>query len=355
VEVNADLRMSSAVFDAASGLHGKGVLLKTLACGVCHSDLHLREGGYDLGDGKRLKVTDRGVTLPVTPGHEVTGTVVAKGVDSTLSLGEDVLLYPWQGCSSCSVCASGNTHLCDSPRSIGIFQDGGYADHVVVQNGDFVIPLDGVSAEKATSIACGGLTAFTAVKKSLANDPKSVLVIGCGGLGLLGVQLLKYLAPHVHIVAVDTNTANAAAAVTAGASISINSAETEDAHGSIMAQTEGGKGFDSVIDFVSAPATGELALGVLKKRGNLVLVGLFGGELKLPLVSIPLKSLTIQGAYTGSFADMQELLDLTREGVIDPLITKTYPLNQANRALEDLANHKILGRGIISFPHISSR
>ena len=109
-----------------------------------------------------------------------------------------------------------------------------------------------------------------------------------------------------------------------------------------------GKGADSVIDFVNAPQTVKTALGVLRKRGNLVLVGLFGGSLELSLVTIPLKSIIIQGAYTGNYDDMVELIDLARKGVIKPVISKRYALNEANTALKDLKARKIIGRAVIN-------
>ena len=109
-----------------------------------------------------------------------------------------------------------------------------------------------------------------------------------------------------------------------------------------------GKGPDSIIDFVNAPQTVKTALGVLRKRGNLILVGLFGGSLELSLVTIPLKSITIQGAYTGNYDDMVELIELAKKGVIKPVISKRYSLDEANTALNDLKARKIIGRAVIN-------
>jgi propanol-preferring alcohol dehydrogenase len=108
------------------------------------------------------------------------------------------------------------------------------------------------------------------------------------------------------------------------------------------------KGADSVVDFVNAPPTAKLDFAILRKRGNLVLVGLFGGSFELSLVTIPLKSIVIQGAYTGNYADMVELLALARKGVINPVISKRYSLDNANAALEDLKARKIIGRAVIN-------
>ena len=108
------------------------------------------------------------------------------------------------------------------------------------------------------------------------------------------------------------------------------------------------KGVDSIIDFVNAPPTVKLGLSVIRKRGNIVLVGLFGGAVDLPLVSIPLKAITIQGAYTGNYSDMIELLDLAKRGVIKPIVSKRYSLDEVNTALEDLKNRKVIGRSVIN-------
>ena len=131
-----------------------------------------------------------------------------------------------------------------------------------------------------------------------------------------------------------------------GADFVINSKES-DASEKIMSICNG-KGADSVVDFVNAPPTAKLDFAVLRKRGNLVLVGLFGGSIELSLVTIPLKSITIQGAYTGNYDDMVELLALARKGTLNPVISKRYNLDECNTALEDLKARKILGRAVIN-------
>ena len=108
------------------------------------------------------------------------------------------------------------------------------------------------------------------------------------------------------------------------------------------------KGIDSIVDFVNAPPTVKLDLSIIRKRGNIILVGLFGGSVDLPLVSVPLKAITIQGAYTGNYKDMIELLELAKSNVVNPIVSKHYKLDDANTALEDLKNRKIIGRAVIN-------
>lgn len=330
------------------------VVIKVKSTGVCHSDLHLWEGGYDLGDGKFMKVTDRGVKYPVTPGHEIVGTVTAVGKGVTgFSQGDAVLVYPWQGCGKCPGCNAGNENLCDAPRSMGIFQDGGYADSVLIPHYKYLAKIDGVDPDAATSLACSALTAYTAIKKANADSPEFLVIVGAGGLGLMGIQIAKAITKS-KIICVDLDDKRLETAKKLGANFVVNSnvigsvaTGSGDAAQKIISLCNN-KGADSVIDFVNAPNTAKMGLAVLRKRGNLILVGLFGGSLDISLVTIPLKAITIQGAYTGNYNDMLELIDLAKKGIIKPVISKRYSLDEANQALHDLKDRKIIGRAVIN-------
>lgn len=333
---------------------GVQVLVKVKSVGVCHSDLHLWEGGYDLGDGEFMKVTDRGVKYPVTPGHEIVGTVedIGDGV-SGISKGDEVLVFPWIGCGECPACKVGNENLCDTPKSLGVFQDGGYSDYALIPNSKYLAKLDGVDPDAATSLACSGLTAYNAVKKANVNSPEFLMIIGAGGLGLMAIQIAKAIT-KAKIICIDNDDKKFDTAKKMGADFVVNTNVIGSLSSGVGSPVEkiisisNGKGVDSVIDFVNAPPTVRTALGVIRKRGNIVLVGLFGGSLEMSLVTIPLKSITIQGAYTGNYNDMVELLDLARKGIINPVISKRYSLDEANTALEDLKARKIIGRAVIN-------
>ena len=227
------------------------VLVKVKSVGVCHSDLHLWEGGYDLGDGKFMKVTDRGVKYPVTPGHEIVGTVENVGdAVSDISKGDDVLVFPWIGCGECPACKVGNENLCDAPRSMGVFQDGGYADYALIPNSKYLAKLDGVDPDVATSLACSGLTAYTAIKKANQNSPEFLVIVGAGGLGLMGVQLANAIT-DAKIICVDLDDQKLEIAKEMGADYTINSKDPETIQ-KIMSICND-KGADSVVDFVNAP------------------------------------------------------------------------------------------------------
>jgi len=351
VEPNKPLQVTELETPTASG---NEVILKVKAAGVCHSDLHLWEGGYDLGDGTFLKVTDRGVKYPVTPGHEIVGTVTEVGdTVEGISVGDDVLVFPWLGEGECPACKAGNENLCDAPKSIGLFQDGGYAENVKIPHYKYLAKISGIDLDAATSLACSGLTAYNAVKKANTNSPEFLVIIGAGGLGLMAIQIAKAIT-KAKIICIDTDDKKFETAKKMGADFVVNTSVI----GSLSSGSGGpvekiisicnGKGADSVIDFVNAPQTAKTGLAVLRKRGNLVLVGLFGGSMNLSLVTIPLKSITIQGAYTGNYNDMLELIELAKKGIIKPVISKRYTIDEANEALENLKARKIIGRAVIN-------
>ena len=342
IEPNKPLQINEIVLPNPNG---NQVIIKVKSTGVCHSDLHLWEGGYDTGDGF-MKVTDRGVKFPVTPGHEVVGTVEQIG-DSVegVNIGDLVLIYPWIGCEQCPTCENGDTNLCESPKSLGVFQNGGYAEYVLVPDSKFLAKINNLDPDAAASLACSGLTAFTAIKKALVNKPENILIVGAGGLGLMGVQIAKALT-NSNIICADLDDEKLNSAKKLGATHIVNTKEP-DAIKEIMSICNE-KGVDSIIDFVNAPPTVKMDLSIIRKRGNIVLVGLFGGSVDLSLVSIPLKAITIQGAYTGNYNDMIELIQLAESGVINPIVSKHYTLDEANIALEDLKNRKIIGRAVIN-------
>jgi len=152
---------------------GTQVLIRVKAAGVCHSDLHIWEGGYDLGHGRKpLSLKDRGVSLPRTMGHETAGEVVAFGPDVTaadkggLKVGDVALVYPWLGCGKCETCRSGDENMCVvKPNSLGVYCDGGYADHMTVPNPKYLLNLKGLDPVTAAPYACSGVTTYSALKK----------------------------------------------------------------------------------------------------------------------------------------------------------------------------------------------
>ena len=264
---------------------------------------------------------------------------------SNVAVGDNVLIYPWIGCGFCPACRVGNDNLCDTPRSIGLFQDGGYAEYVLVSNVKFLVKVEGIDLDAASSLACSGLTAYTAIKKANTNSQQYLVIIGAGGLGLMGVQLARALTSS-NIICVDLDDNKLETAKKMGADYIVNS-KNPKATEEIMAICKN-KGADCIVDFVNAPPTAKMGLSIIRKCGKLILVGLFGGSINLSLPTIPMKSITIEGAYTGNYNDLVELLGLAKRGIINPMVSKKYTLSEANTALDDLKQRKILGRAVIN-------
>ena len=325
---------------------GEEVLIEVRAAGVCHSDLHIWEGSYDLGGGKRLSLKDRGMRLPLTMGHETAGKIVAIGPDvKDRKVGEVCLVYPWIGCGECRVCRMGYENLCMKPRCLGVHCDGGYSDHLIIPKSKYLLPIGDLDPVALAPYACSGVTTYSALKKLgdlIKEEP--IIVIGAGGLGLMCLSILKAMGGRGAIV-IDIDQKRREAAIKAGALAAIDGA-APDAAAQITAAF-GGPCWGA-IDLVGSSATAELAFNALAKGGKLVMVGLFGGAAPWSLPLIPMKAATIEGSYTGNLAETQELLDLVREGKVPPIPIGRRPLSAATETIEDLRQGKIVGRVVLT-------
>jgi D-arabinose 1-dehydrogenase-like Zn-dependent alcohol dehydrogenase len=322
---------------------GTEVIVRVGACGVCHSDVHLHDGYFDLGGGKRLE-TGRMIDPPRTLGHEIAGVVVAIGPEaSDVAIGDRRVVYPWIGCGRCAVCASGEEQMCAKPAALGINRDGGFADHVVVPHPRYLFAYDPLPEEQACTYACSGLTAYGALAKCrplAADDP--LLIIGAGGVGLSGIRLARQLFGIAPIVAeVDRSKWDTAREAGAGDVID----PTEE--GGLKALVKASGGVAAAVDFVGAGPSFAFGFGALRKSGKLVCVGLFGGATSIVPMMVTMKAVTIVGSYVGSPKDMAELMRIARAGDLPAMPVTTQPLDRANDALADLAAGRIRGRTVL--------
>jgi alcohol dehydrogenase, propanol-preferring len=326
---------------------GSQIIIKVQSSGVCHSDVHVWEGYYEGIGGQPLKTTDRGVKYPLTPGHEIAGIVDNWGEQvEGFSKNEKVLVYPWVGEGLCPACRIGQENLCDKPRSLGIYNDGGYAQYVLVPNYKYLVKIgDDIDTDTSAPLSCAGLTAYGAVKNAKLKPDENVVIVGTGGLGLMAIQLAKAVT-GARIIAMDIDDRKLEVAKKEGADIIVNSKKEDPAK--VVMELTNKLGADAVIDFVNASKTVETDMQLLRRRAKLVLVGLFGGELKLNLVTMPTRAYKLIGSYTGSITDLIELVSLAKRGVIRPIISNRFKLNQATEALKMLKEGKILGRGVIN-------
>jgi D-arabinose 1-dehydrogenase-like Zn-dependent alcohol dehydrogenase len=329
---------------AAPSLEEGEILLRVSHCGLCHSDLHLIDGYFDLGEGRKLDITD-GRALPFTPGHEICGIIQSHG-SAVLGIanGEKLYaVYPWIGCGACGRCLRGDEHLCDDMCQIGIHRDGGFASHVIVPHPRYLIDAEGIDASIAGSYMCSGLTAYSALKKALARTNHGpLLILGFGGVGFMALQLARALT-HKDVVVADTDKAKREAAEQCGAALTLDPQE-KDARASLRAQL--GR-MASAIDFVGSGASVDFAQACVGKGGSVVVVGLMGGRLSLPVPMLPLRQLSIIGSFVGSLGEARELMGLVRQKSIGPIPVTVRPLKEANAAIEALRDGRVLGRTVL--------
>jgi D-arabinose 1-dehydrogenase-like Zn-dependent alcohol dehydrogenase len=325
---------------------GTEVLIRVRRSGVCHSDLHIADGYFDLGEGKKMDVGPR-MTLPQALGHEILGEVVAAGPDATdAPIGKTMLVHPWIGCGDCNACDEQRENECTNMNSIGIFRDGGYATHVLVDHAKFLVDVDGIDLDHATPLACSGVTVFNALRTALPiRDDEWLCVMGAGGLGLNAVAIASAMGA-TQIVSVDVDDNALAAAEEMGAKATINAKQVPNVVEALREIT--GNKLLAAVDTVGNEATSHNAVEALVKTGRYVLVGLHGGTFKMPLPMLPQKALTVKGSYVGSCRDLRELVALVKTGKVKNIPVSTRPLDQADATLQDLRDGKITGRVVLT-------
>ena len=328
---------------------GSEVLLRVTAAGLCHTDLHLWEGSYNLGGGKRLTLAERGILPPITLSHEICGKVVAAGADAgdeagRVRVGMQCLVHPWIGCGECAACRRGEENICIKPQSLGVVRPGGFSDYVIVPHPRYLIDSEGFDPAEAAPLACAGLTTYSALNKFGARIKETpVVIIGAGGLGLMALSVLKALG-GVGAIVVDVDATKRVAALAAGALTAIDG-NAGDAAQQIIQATGGGA--RAVLDLVGATSTVTLAMASCARGGHIVICGLMGGDVTLSLPIIPMRPLTLQGSYVGTLAELRELIALVKRTRMAAIPVTRRPLVEANAALRDLHDGKVVGRIVL--------
>lgn len=324
---------------------GNEVLVKVNACGVCHSDVHLWEGYFDLGGDNKMDLT-RGRELPFTLGHEIVGEVVAVGDQVTdAKIGDKRVVYPWIGCGECPLCLSEQEHLCYQPKAIGITVDGGFSNFVMVPHSRYLHDYGNVPESLACTYACSGVTAYSALKKVQQQvDGRELLIIGAGGVGLAGLAVAKAIL-NCRIIVADIDAGKRDEAMNEGADDVLDPTD-RDSVKALIKSTHGGVA--AVVDFVGSDRSAQLGVSVLNKGSTLVVVGLFGGAMSLSIPLLPIKNITIAGSYVGSPQDMTELMQLVRDGKINAFKVTERPLSCAHETLLDLQQGNIVGRVVLT-------
>lgn len=319
------------------------VVIKVGGAGACHSDIHL------------MDEFEEGLipwSPPFTIGHENAGWVHALGDGvASLEVGQPVAVYgPW-GCGRCEHCVVGIETYCENPMEApipggggGLGLDGGMADYMLVPDARFLVPLpDGLDPAQAAPLTDAGLTPYHAIRRSLPKltPGRTAVVIGVGGLGHMGVQILRATTAAT-IIAVDQRESALKLAREHGAHIALES--NEDTAEQIRGAT-GGRGADVVLDFVGADATLAMGAAAARPMGDLSIVGIAGGTLPVSFFSIPYE-VSVQTTYWGTRPELVELLGLAARGDIGSLIT-TYSLEDASKAYAELKAGKLEGRAVV--------
>lgn len=299
---------------AGTGKEG-GEIIDVTACGVCHSDLHVVDGEFPS-------------PLPLVLGHEVTGVHP--------ELGSVMVYAPW-GCGACRQCRDGEEMICADATEAGLFTDGGYSDQMWVKDRFYLAPLDGLDPVAAAPLACGGLTAYRAVRHGLdvlhrVGERGRALVIGAGGLGQYAISYLRLMS-DARVIALDTAEDKRGQAVQIGAHEAVGPDDD-------LAPC------DVIIDFIGADVTLATAAANVARKGTVVVVGLAGGTTAFGLTSVPPES-RFMSSFWGTRAEMDDLLSLARRepSLVRPV--ETMPLADAQAAHERLRAGQFTSRLVL--------
>jgi len=310
------------------------ILVKTEACGVCHTDVHAAKGDWPMKP-----------TLPFIPGHEGIGVVVAMGPEVTVVKEGDRVGVPWlySACGHCEHCLSAWETVCAEAQFGGYTRNGGFAEYILADPQYVAHIPSGLTATEAAPIICAGITTYKGIKETGAKPGQWVAISGVGGLGHLAIQYAKVMG--LHVCAIDVDDGKLAHAKRLGADLIIN-ARVGDPVAAVRDGTAGGA--HGVV--ITAPSLGAFkqGVGMTRKRGTCVLIGLPPGEFPTPLFDVVANCITIRGSFVGSRQDMAEALAFAAEGKVKADV-ELQPLSAINQILDRLEHGKVASRVVLDF------
>lgn len=307
------------------------ILVKIIATGVCHTDLHAVNGDWPVKPN-----------LPFIPGHEGVGYVVAIGKDVKNLKEGDAVGVPWlhDACGHCEYCYTGWETLCEKQHNTGYGVNGSFAEYVVA-NPDYVgILPQNINFVEIAPILCAGVTVYKGLKETDTRPGEWVVISGIGGLGHVAIQYAK--AMGLHVAAIDIFDDKLALAKSLGADIVINSSK-EDAAAVLKKETGGMHG--ALVTAVS-PKAFELAMQCLRRKGTLVLNGIPSGSFDLPIFDTVLNRITVRGSIVGTRKDLQEAIDFAVEGKVKSVV-KTAKLEDINTIFDQMKKSQINWRIVL--------
>jgi alcohol dehydrogenase, propanol-preferring len=307
------------------------VLIRTEACGLCHSDLFI-------GSLAELPRT------PITLGHEAVGTIEQLGPETHgFAPGDRVAVtFLHAACGECDFCRASRPELCPKQLNTGYHADGAFAEYVVAR-ADFVVRVPaGLDAVQAAPLSCAGWTAYHAVNNAGLGAGEWLAIFGIGGLGQLGIQFARLAG--LRVAAIDIAPQKLASARVLGAELTVD-ATTEDPARSLKKSIGGAH---AAISFVASAGAIRGAFNSLRRAGSLVLVGLETETFELPLVDVVLKAIRIQGSFLGKPEDLQSIFALANEGKIQ-IQTEACALEDLPQMIERMETGQLQGRGVVRF------
>jgi len=310
------------------------ILIKTEACGVCHTDLHAAKGDWPLKP-----------TLPFIPGHEAIGTVTAVGGSVKGVKEGDRVGVPWlySACGHCEYCLSAWETVCPDAQFGGYTKNGGFAEYLLADP-DYVAHIpSGLSSIEAAPLICAGLTTYKGIKQTEAKPGEWIAISGVGGLGHLAIQYAK--AMGLLVCAVDIDDRKLAHARHLGADLIFNARAGDPA---VALKKETGGGAHGVLITAPSLIAFKQGIGMTRKRGTCVLVGLPPGEFPVPLFDIVANCVTIRGSFVGNRNDMAEALSFAAGGKVKADI-ELQPLSAINQIFERLEHGDVPSRVVLDF------
>lgn len=310
------------------------ILIKTEACGVCHTDLHAARGDWPVKP-----------SLPFIPGHEGIGIVVALGAGVTSVVEGDRVGVPWlySACGHCEYCLSAWETVCASAEFGGYTRNGGFAEYILADP-EYVAHIPaGLAPHEAAPIICAGVTTYKGIKEADVRPGQWIVISGIGGLGHLAVQYAK--AMGLRVCAVDVDDGKLAHATRLGADAVVNVRAGDPVH-SVRDVTDGGA--HGVLITAPSLAAFKQGVGMTRKRGTCVLVGLPPGEFPLSLFEVVANCITVRGSFVGTRQDMAEALAFAAEGKVKADI-ELRPLAEINQVFRELEEGQVQSRIVIDF------
>jgi len=314
---------------------GRGELLvKVMACGVCHTDLHAAEGDWPVKPRP-----------PFIPGHEIAGIVVGLGPDVTGFREGDAVGIAWlhNACLACEYCETGWETLCEHQHNTGYSCDGGFAEYAIASAAFTARLPAGVDFAAISPILCAGVTTYKGLKETEARPGQWVAIAGVGGLGHVAIQYAK--AMGLHVAALDVTDDKLDLARASGADIAVNALSPTAA--AEVVKATGGGAHGVLVTAVSRPAFAQ-ALSLVRRGGTVALVGLPPGDFPTPIFDVVLKRITVRGSIVGTRRDLDEAIAFAIEGKVRAEVTRA-PLADINAIFDRMKAGKIDGRMVLDF------